>query len=282
MSLTVTGMSQGEGGNTNSPSPANPLQMRKKRWIFTLNNPKKEDLSTLAATFHQKKCLYSIGKEIGANGTPHLQGYLEFKNVVRFASLKRILPKAHIEAAKGDRASNLAYTQKDGDYVSSFPSSLQKRLLSYYDDVRWREWQKGIIDLLEGEPNNRKVHWYWEETGNVGKSFLAKYLVLKFDAIIADGKKDNVFNQVKIWMEENPNQSPKAVIVDCPRSSQNFLNYGVLEQLKNGMIYSGKYEGGKCLFECPHVLVFANAEPERHAMSADRWDVHHIFTGNPQ
>ena len=50
----------------------------------------------------------------------------------------------------------------------------------------------------------------------------------------------------------------------------------MLEQIKNGMIYSGKYEGGQCLFESPHIVIFANSKPEIENMSIDRWNIKEI------
>ena len=35
--------------------------------------------------------------------------------------------------------------------------------------------------------------------------------------------------------------------------------------------FSGKYEGGMVCGPNPHVLIFANDEPDTHKMSADRW-----------
>ena len=41
------------------------------------------------------------GRETGANGTKHFQGYVQFKNRHRFEALKKLVPKAHWEKAKG-------------------------------------------------------------------------------------------------------------------------------------------------------------------------------------
>ena len=41
-----------------------------------------------------------------------------------------------------------------------------------------RPWQAELVERLQEEltPANRAVNWYWEATGNTGKSWLAKYL----------------------------------------------------------------------------------------------------------
>ena len=62
-----------------------------------------------------------FGKEVGASGTPHLQGYTEWKCQRRLATWKRLIgERAHIEGAKGTRAQNTAYCSKDGD-VFKYP-----------------------------------------------------------------------------------------------------------------------------------------------------------------
>jgi hypothetical protein len=40
-------------------------------------------------------------------------------------------------------------------------------------------WQTEIINLLKDKPDKRTIHWYWEDKGNVGKTTLCKYLVIK-------------------------------------------------------------------------------------------------------
>lgn len=55
------------------------------------------------------------GKEVGESGTPHLQGYLYFKNSRTFKSLSKKLPRAHIEVRKGSHTQARDYCIKDGD-----------------------------------------------------------------------------------------------------------------------------------------------------------------------
>ena len=63
------------------------------------------------------------------------------------------------------------------------------------------------------------------------------------------------------------------VVCDIPRHSLEYVNYATLESLVNGMVVSGKYEGGKAFFDSPVVVVFANEPPKKEKMSADRWDI---------
>ncbi len=61
------------------------------------------------------------------------------------------------------------------------------------------------------------------------------------------------------------------MILDLPRHNVDYVNYGLLEQLKNGCMFSGKYEGGQFVFPIPHVVVFANQAPDMSKFSLDRW-----------
>lgn len=246
---------------------------KKRAWCFTWNNYSEEDIRYLLDIFKNEQ--YLFGEEIGGTGTHHLQGVMRFKNPRAFNSVRKMFKNNHIEPCKNWKAS-LNYCSKDGrTYTNLDEKKTRKdRLLCKYENVKFYDWQKKIIEICESEPNDRTINWIWEKKGNKGKSFLAKYIVMKYDAIISDGKKDNVFNQIKTWLDSHrQNEDPKIIILDCPRYNREHINYGVLEQIKNGMIYSGKYEGGICLFGNPHIFIFANSEPDLDCLSFDRWNI---------
>ena len=78
------------GGNTK------PQSSKKKRdFPFTLNNYSKLEYSLIKDI----ECKFLIvGEEISESGTPHLQGYIEFKNPRSFNAIKKVLGiRAHIE-----------------------------------------------------------------------------------------------------------------------------------------------------------------------------------------
>lgn len=67
---------------------------------FTLNNYTDTDIDNLRTL--GVECKYLIAaREVGASGTPHLQGYLELETQMRFNALKDKIPRAHLEARKG-------------------------------------------------------------------------------------------------------------------------------------------------------------------------------------
>jgi hypothetical protein len=69
---------------------------------------------------------------------------------------------------------------------------------------------------------------------------------------------------------------PKIIILDIPRVSLNYINYAVIEKLKNGLIYCGKYEGRKCRFHIPHIIIIANKKPKIDSLLKDRWYIKNL------
>jgi len=58
-----------------------------------------------------------LGKEVGDEGTPHIQGYVAFKTKLRFNAVKRIIPRAHLEVMRGTPAQAADYCKKDGNWA---------------------------------------------------------------------------------------------------------------------------------------------------------------------
>lgn len=269
----VTVESHGDGGNTKTPS------IRARGWSFTLNNYTEEEYKTISDWTQKHSKKYIIGKEIGAQGTPHLQGYLYVQNTAKLSTLKGLLTRAHWERSRGNPEQNYKYCSKDNDFICggfekpiTLQEAIKTKLLKKYESVKWKDWQQKILDLVNKEADDRTINWVVDFEGNSGKSFLTKYLALTREVIIADGKKDNIFNQVNIKLNEQQKEF-EIVLLDIPRHMEGYVNYGVLEQLKNGLIYSGKYEGGVCLFDNVHVIVFANFAPDLTQFSQDRWNI---------
>lgn len=276
MSQLVSPVSQGKltaKGNTN-PSPN-----RARAWVFTLNNYTEEEYENVLSQC-LKSLEYIIGKEVGDQGTPHLQGYVRYKTQKLFTTMQNAFPRAHLEPAKGGTQANYNYCSKSGNFETNIKNKIdirkqiKDRLISRYKDVVWRPWQEALLAKMREPPASRTISWYFDYDGNSGKSFLAKYLKLHFNTIIADGKKDNIFNQLNEML--NNGLEPQIVILDVPRHNKDYLNYGVIEQLKDGCIYSGKYEGGECIIDNVHVVIFSNHYPDTEKMSEDRWDIHDI------
>ena len=56
------------------------------------------------------------------------------------------------------------------------------------------------------------------------------------------------------------------------QGQENFINYSAIEDIKDGLVTSLKYDGGDVFFENnPHEYIFSNQNLEYRYMSFDRW-----------
>lgn len=267
-------MAQSELGNTK------PIRVRARAFTLTLNNFSEEEYLALKC-WAQKNCSsWIIGKEVGEkSGIPHLQCYLAFKNPTDFNTIKSVAQRAHIEKAKGKKEDNLTYCSKEGVYESSnmekeptMQDLIKRDMLAEYDNVIWREWQKQVLDIISVGGDSRKINWIYDEQGNNGKSFLRRYICLTNECVLADGKKDNIFNQFKVrCLDEN--KRINICVLDIPRQNEAFTNYGVIEAILDRHLYSGKYEGGEIFLDKMTVIVFANFYPKLEQCTKDRWNI---------
>lgn len=148
-------------------------------------------------------------------------------------------------------------------YVDTMLRMVQEEGVEKLVDVDYiYEWQQKLIEMIESEPSERELLWVFDPVGNKGKTFMSKHLVDKYGAFYTNGGKG-----VDICYAY---QGERVCVFDYVRDSQDYVNYGVIEQIKNGILFSHKYESGMKRFAVPHVVVFANFQPDRSKFSADR------------
>lgn len=265
-----------EVGNT---KPLRTGRIRSRKWVFTVNNPSDDTEHKISLWVESLRGKLVIGNEVGASGTPHLQGYCEFSNAISFETIKKAIPKGHIEKAIGNRKQNISYCTKENESINTFDDNKKEYELEYeremeleYKNIEWKPWQKDVIDILNEKPDNRTVHWLWEERGGTGKTFLSKWIDWKYDAIIANGKQADVFHAYSTYLQTKEKQ-PKVALIDIPRSHKEFVCYSTMEKIKDGLVNSGKYEGGKLRLTKHHLIIFANFYPDITKLSRDRWNI---------
>lgn len=94
------------------------------KFIFVINNPNEKGLThqiiaeRLIRNFKTFEYM-AVEDEVGEKGTPHFQGFVYFGSRVRFSSLKKQLPEAHIEKAKGTVCQNIEYVSKTGKWAGT-------------------------------------------------------------------------------------------------------------------------------------------------------------------
>lgn len=274
-----------------------------RNFVFTLNNP-------TGPPVFPAGCEYAYQLEEGEAGTPHYQGYVVFKKMQRLSALKKLLPEAHWENRKGSHDQALAYSTKEDtrieapvntftartpgcrtdlieaaalirtkgswadviadedlyEVLAKHPRFVQQiyqhKLQPLLTGVELRAWQQSLLDELLGEPDSRAILWYYDPIGNLGKSWMARYLAINHRAsIFSAGKSADIAHAL---------DNPKIVVWDLSRSLEEHVNYGVMEDVKNGVIFSPKYESGTKIFPIPHVVVFSNFPCPSGKFSDDR------------
>lgn len=89
-----------------------------RRWCFTLNNYSADEYGSITGDAVRAVSSYGIvGKEVGEEGTPHLQGFIIFSIPRRLAYVRSLSGRAHWEPAKGNADQNYTYCSKDGDFI---------------------------------------------------------------------------------------------------------------------------------------------------------------------
>lgn len=130
-------------------------------------------------------------------------------------------------------------------------------------------WQRELAAELELPADDRTIVWYLDRDGGSGKTAMARYLLAKFQqkALYLSGGsgKDILYQVIKM------KQDPQVILFNMARSQEGKVSYNAIETVKDGLVQSGKYEGGFRMFPSPHVIVFANWFPDLASLSQDRW-----------
>lgn len=274
------------------PAVGNTIPPRKQvspalKWCFTLYSSNSSilldfsvDLFVVKILSHPLLNKYAFQEEICPNtGRHHLQGWISFH--------KKIRPKTHFEpeysqihlAAQKAKKDGQAYryvfkddTAVPGTRRSNFAFPIPPRKIkSDLDGVTLYPWQKELYDLYDTEPDRRKVYWYWEPNGNAGKSAFIRHMCIKHPerVLSVTGKGVDIKFAFMKFIEKN--EDCRMVFYDLCRVQEDHISYQSIEELKNGILFSSKYESCGLTFERPHVIVFANIEPDRSKLSEDRW-----------
>lgn len=138
MSQSLTSVSIGNTNNRDKKVNRN----RSRTYAFTLNNYTKKEVGSLSQPIWQniKINKYCFQEEIGNEGTPHLQGVVNFKSQVEFSSLKKINKRIRWAVNKKKWENNLVYCSKNrgipGDRINDdaiYIYGLSTRDMKYID-----------------------------------------------------------------------------------------------------------------------------------------------------
>lgn len=273
--------------------------LRGTRWCATIHGARPDEtcpiLGRLKSQFQKDEyALAAVAYETGQHGIhPHWQVYFQTakqsRMKQRFADLLGEDVGFHIELAKGTRNANLVYVyavhkQHEIGWVhyakghvppASYRPYKTQNLLWLRDNMK--PWQRWITDKVTQRADYRDILWVWEPEGNTGKTYLAKYLHYFHGAILTGGSSGDMKHAIARW-KQITGHYPITIIIDVARADKMRPDgYKAIEQMKNALFFSGKYESGM-VASCnpPHIVVFANQPPNVKMFSSDRWVVRKI------
>lgn len=284
----------GEEDNVNPSS-------RKRIWFITVNKPKlptNPDLNNENVIQYQCDMLtyeelenaiktgsllskgdrmisqIEVGKKCGRR---HFHVHIRFKNNKTFSAVKRIFPIGQIKYLKDkkkDIDDNVRYCSKDETRVEgpfNFGIKIPPPRAKLKIITELRPWQKKIEEEILEDPDDRKIHWICDYDGNKGKTQLAKYLCHVHGALFVGGKGNDI--KYAVAQQAEKDQYPRIIILGLPRTIEDYVSYSAIEEVKDGIFFSGKYESGMVIGNSPHVLCFANFYPDTAKMTKDRWKI---------
>jgi len=127
---------------------------------------------------------------------------------------------------------------------------------------------------LSTKPNSRDIYWVWEPIGNAGKTFFCKWYehLHKEQVLVLAGKASDMKNGIVEWKDKHGNV-PRVILMVLPRDKGNHqeqISWAGVEEVKDMLFYSGKFHGGMINDKHPHLVFFANWQPEEGHLSGDR------------
>lgn len=119
---------------------------RSKGWCFTINNYTEEDTAAVEALKDHKHIKYVVaGKEVGEQGTPHIQGYCYMNVEKSRKAMSKLLPRANLRAAKGSAEQNFDYCSKDADFFEFGTRPISNKRKGELEVERWESAKKAAI-----------------------------------------------------------------------------------------------------------------------------------------
>lgn len=131
-----------------------------------------------------------------------------------------------------------------------------------------RDWQGNLYERITQEADDRKVIFVVDPNGNSGKSYFCKYCLTHRDdtQVLKLGRRDDLALSI--------DRDKRVFLFDIPRQSLQYLQYSVLEMIKDRIVYSPKYQSvTKIMQHNSHVIVFTNEQPDMNRLTGDRYEI---------
>lgn len=133
-----------------------------------------------------------------------------------------------------------------------------------------RLWQSDLEDLLTVPPGDREIIFVVDIDGNAGKTWFAKRYCRAHEntQYMEPGKKADMAFLLQ--------ETTRVLFINVTRQQVDHLQYSFLEAVKDGIVFSPKYESGMKHLSPVHVVVLLNQEPDKSMLSDDRYHIIYI------
>lgn len=132
-------------------------------------------------------------------------------------------------------------------------------------------WQKDLESTLSENPNNRDVIFVVDDIGNSGKTWFAKHYCKSHEdaQYMEPGKKADMAYALET--------TKRVLFINVTRQQVEHIQYSFIESVKDGLVFSPKYESGMKYLPKMHVVVLMNQEPDMTLLSKDRYKIINLY-----
>lgn len=204
-----------------------------------------------------------IGEEVGESGYKHWQCRIVFKKPMSLNQVTLLCGIGHWTATI---VRNFDYCEKEGNFYRSWEKALKK-----FQTMELYNWQNEVLDHIKKQ-GDRRVTCLVDEFGNSGKTTMAKCITARHIGAYCPAMDES--KDYMAWALAH--QTAGIFVLDIPKSDSRKKNkdlWSAVEQMKNGYLWDKRNHWQEAWIEPPGILVITNEEPDRTALSGDRWDI---------
>lgn len=268
---------------------------RHRNYCFTLNNYTEEEITQLQEKELKDIKYLIVGQEIAPEtGTPHLQGFVIWRNAKTMKASIKCLPKrAHIEICKGTPHDNYLYCKKEGNVIIELGDKPDKvgqgkrndmleikkkvaqnvniKQMLKDDDIqnhfqlKYAEQLKKYYEITRNwKP---EVKWYWGATGT-GKTKTA------YEEVLEEAQdEDNVYFSMDTGKWWDGYDGQEYVIIDDMRG--DFMKFHQLLKLLDRYPYKVETKGSTRQFIARKIIITSANPPD--VMFETREDIQQLL-----
>jgi len=257
-------------------------------WDFTLPRLDLDD-NILKDNLRNKTKKFAFQLEKGSTGYEHWQGRISLikkKSLSALITFFACIPhwaKAHFTPTSSNAKGDIFYVIKDdtriaGPWTDKDEIKFVTKQMTLFNEWGLLPWQLKAKTIAQ-EFCLRSIDLIYDPSGNCGKSLFSEHM--EYVGLGEEIPPFRLMDDIFQWVATRPIKG--CYLVDMPRGmKKDKLGdfYSGIEVIKNGVAYDKRYNAKKIRFDRPRIFVFTNTLPDLNLMSADRWQLWTITSGD--